>query len=102
MYYGHMKNTHLEHPEDAILNDGRDGAKNVLRFLKDRNSKLSVKWDGAPAIVWGTCPFRRQFFVGTKSVFNKKKIKINPDLKIQTEGNILLDYKIVRVESKEA
>jgi hypothetical protein len=29
----------------------------------------------------------------------KKKIKINPDLKIQTEGNILLDYKIVRVES---
>ena len=77
MYYGHMKNTHLEHPEDAILNDGRDGAKNVLRFLRERNSKLSVKWDGAPAIVWGTCPFTGRFFVGTKSVFNKKKIKIN-------------------------
>ena len=77
MYYGHMKNTHLEHPEDAILNDGRDGAKNVLRFLRERNSKLSVKYDGAPAIVWGTCPFTGRFFVGTKSVFNKKKIKIN-------------------------
>ena len=32
---------------------------------------------------------------------SKKKIKINPDLKIQVNGNILLDYKIVRIESKE-
>lgn len=32
---------------------------------------------------------------------SKKKIRINPALKIQTEGNILLDYKIVRIESKE-
>jgi hypothetical protein len=77
MYYGHMKNTHLEHPEDAILNDGRDGAKNILKFLRERNSKLSIKYDGAPAIVWGTCPETGKFFVGTKSVFNKKKIKIN-------------------------
>lgn len=72
-----MKNTHLEHPEDEILTNGKDGAKNVLRFLRERNSKLSVKYDGSPAIVWGMCPFRKQFFVGTKSVFNKKKIKIN-------------------------
>ena len=28
-----------------------------------------------------------------------KTIKLNPDLKIQTTGNILLDYKFVRVES---
>jgi hypothetical protein len=33
---------------------------------------------------------------------SKKKIKINPTLRLQTDGNILLDYKIVRVESKEA
>lgn len=77
MYYGHMKNTHLEHPEDEILTNGKEGAKNILRFLRERNSELSVKWDGAPAIVWGTCPFTGRFFVGTKSVFNKKKIKIN-------------------------
>jgi hypothetical protein len=91
MYDGHMKNTHLEHPEDAILNDGRDGAKNVLRFLRDRNSKLSVKYDGAPAIVWGTCPFTGRFFVGTKSVFNKKKIKINYshyDISVNHDGNV--------------
>ena len=28
-----------------------------------------------------------------------KLVKINPDLKIQTSGNILLDYKFVRVEA---
>jgi hypothetical protein len=91
VYDGHMKNTHLEHPEDAILNNGRDGAKNVLRFLRERNSKLSVKYDGAPAIVWGTCPFRGAFFVGTKSVFNKKIIKINYshyDISQNHEGNV--------------
>ena len=33
--------------------------------------------DGAPAIVWGTNPATGNFFVGTKSVFNKVKIKIN-------------------------
>jgi hypothetical protein len=85
------KNLHLEHPEDAILNNGRDGAKNVLRFLRERNSELSVKYDGAPAIVWGTCPATGKFFVGTKSVFNKKKIKINYshfDISQNHEGNV--------------
>lgn len=77
VYDNNMKNTHLEHPEDEILTNGLEGVKNILKFLRDRNSKLSVKWDGAPAIVWGTCPFTGRVFVGTKSVFNKKKIKIN-------------------------
>ena len=90
LYYGHMKNTHLEHPEDAVL-DGKDAVKNVIKFLRDRNSKLSVKYDGAPAVVWGTCPFTGRFFVGTKSVFNKKKIKINYshyDISLNHEGNV--------------
>ena len=37
---------------------------------------MSVKMDGAPAIVWGTDPATGTFFVGTKAVFNKKKIRI--------------------------
>jgi hypothetical protein len=32
---------------------------------------------------------------------NKKTIELNPDLNIQIAGNILLEYKILRVESKE-
>ena len=34
---------------------------------------LSLKIDGAPAVVFGTHPENGKFFVGTKSVFNKKK-----------------------------
>ena len=32
---------------------------------------------------------------------NKKKIFINPDIKVYSIGNILLDYKFLSVESKE-
>lgn len=66
------KNLHLEHPEDAIMT----GASSVLDWF-DGFSNVSVKMDGAPAVVWGTNPENGKFFVGTKSVFNKKKVKIN-------------------------
>ena len=48
-----MKNRHLEHPEDAILNEGRAGFYNILDFLEAQGSIVTVKYDGAPAIVWG-------------------------------------------------
>ena len=67
-----MKNTHLEHPEDTILT----GDLTVLDWFTAAGT-LSVKVDGAPAIVWGRNPATGNFFVGTKSVFNKVKIKIN-------------------------
>ena len=67
-----MKNTHLEHPEDSILT----GDLSVLDWFVTPG-QLSVKIDGSPAIVWGTNPANGKFFVGTKSVFNKIKIKIN-------------------------
>ena len=67
-----MKNTHLEHPEDFILS----GDLSVLNWFT-ADSNISAKIDGAPAIVWGTNPSNNKFFVGTKSVFNKKLIKIN-------------------------
>ena len=75
------KNTHLEHLEDDIINNGFDGGKNAIAFLEslkdmlagNSTSKLNVttKWDGAPAIVCGPSPENGKFFVGTKSVFNK-------------------------------
>ena len=71
-----MKNTHLEHPEDSVLL-GKQSVQQVINFLRERNSNVTVKWDGAPAIVFGTNPENGKFFVGTKSVFNKVKVKIN-------------------------
>ncbi len=79
------KNTHLEHLEDDILNNGSDGGKNAIAFLKElgdmlhqKSSSISVttKWDGAPAIVCGVDPQTNLFFVGTKSVFAKTEPKI--------------------------
>ena len=73
------KNTHLEHLEDEIINNGSDGAKTSINFLKSikkmlqggkGGSNVSVKWDGAPAIFAGTNPENGKFFVGTKSIFN--------------------------------
>jgi hypothetical protein len=67
-----MQNKHIEHPEDTILT----GDLNALDWFEARGH-LSVKIDGAPAIVWGRNPATGNQFVGTKSVFNKVKIKIN-------------------------
>ena len=81
-----MQNLHIEHPEDTILN----GDLNVLDWFTAAGT-LSVKMDGSPAIVWGTNPATGNFFVGTKSVFNKVKIKINEsheDIDANHEGYV--------------
>jgi hypothetical protein len=83
------KNTHLEHLEDDIINRGSDGGRNAVNFLKSVRNMLagsssgrvnmSVKWDGAPAIICGINPENGKFFVGTKSVFNvTPKINYTP------------------------
>ena len=80
------RNTHLEHLEDDIINRGSQGGQNAINFLKsirnmlagssNKKVNMTVKWDGAPAIICGTNPENGKFFVGTKSVFNKNP-KIN-------------------------
>ena len=79
------KNTHLEHLEDDIINRGSVGGENAVNFLKavrnmlagsGKGTNMTVKWDGAPAIICGVNPENGKFFVGTKSVFNKTP-KIN-------------------------
>ena len=62
---------HLEHPEDKVLTGNLD----VLDWFVNPGT-LSVKIDGAPAVCWGKNPATGKFCVGTKSVFNKVKIKI--------------------------
>ena len=80
-----MKNTHLEHLEDNILNGGSEGGKEAVAFLRSlgkmldqgvSEARVTVKWDGAPAVICGTNPDNGRFFVGTKSVFNKVDPKI--------------------------
>lgn len=87
-----QKNTHMEHLEDMIFNDGVDGARlaiNSLQSLRDmlagRSKKavnVTVKWDGAPAIFAGVDPSDGKFFVAKKGIFN-----VNPQL-FKSEADI--------------
>jgi len=80
-YLTEDKNTHLEHLEDDILNNGVRGGKNAINFLYSLKDMLqgrsrgkfnvTVKWDGKPAVFAGTNPDNGKFFVGTKSIFNE-------------------------------
>ena len=81
-----FKRTHLEHIEDIVITDGYAGGQAVVEYfrgllltLKGSSSEamsVSVKWDGAPAVVCGTNPENGRFFVGTKSVF-AQNAKVN-------------------------
>ena len=73
---------HIEHPEDAILTGDLD----PLDWMT-APGRLSLKIDGSPAIIWGTDPTDGKFFVGTKSVFNKKTPKLIKSIKdLSTHG----------------
>jgi hypothetical protein len=79
------KNTHLEHLEDLIFNSGYAGAQSALDYVESlrqmlaegtgTTTKLTVKWDGSPAVICGIDPADGKFFVGTKSVFAKAEPK---------------------------
>jgi hypothetical protein len=89
-------NTHLEHLEDSIIDRGSKGGKDAVNFLKSIKKMLTghvggrlnvtVKWDGAPAVICGINPENGKFFVGTKSVFN-----VNPKINYST-GDILKNH----------
>ncbi len=71
------KNKHITHLEDVVLDDGPSGVGFAVRTLKQfgkmldggtvsRSLNVSVKWDGAPALVFGPDPADNRFFVATK------------------------------------
>ena len=76
---------HITHPEDRPLMHGHDGFEHAHSALmhahehiksgKDSNA-LTTKYDGSPAVVFGTHPKNKKFFVASKSAFNKEP-KIN-------------------------
>ena len=112
-YLTEEKNTHLEHLEDDIINYGAVGGRNAVNFLKSVRDMLvgnssgkvnvSVKWDGAPAVICGTNPENGKFFVGTKSVFNvtPKVNYTNSDIKKNHEGNLAAKLIVALKELKK-
>jgi len=106
------KNLHLEHLEDEIINQGIDGGRGAINFLQGLRDmlkgnassgvKMTVKWDGAPAIFCGKHPETGQFFVAKKSLFNKtgpmfytseQEIKDASELSGQLQEKFLTSFK---------
>jgi hypothetical protein len=74
------KNVHMTHLEDLVLDQGYDGVVSALQYVNGvrdmlaqggGKQKVTVKWDGAPAIIAGIDPEDGKFFVGAKNVFAK-------------------------------
>jgi hypothetical protein len=99
-YIVEAKNTHMEHVEDLIFNEGVVGTRKAINFLRDLRDMLAghskssvsrtVKWDGAPAVFAGIDPRDGKFFVAKKGVFNKdpKIYKTPADVKADTSGTL--------------
>ena len=104
-----VKNLHLEHLEDEIINNGIDGGRaaiNFVRSLRDMmkgNSKsnvnMTVKWDGAPAILAGKHPEDGRFFVAKKSLFNKEPLFYTSESEIKNASELSGDLETKFLES---
>lgn len=75
---------HLEHAEDHPINAGHEGFKHAFNTLhgvhqnllsKKSHVTVSQKFDGSPAVIFGTNPHNGKFFVASKSAFN-----VNPKI----------------------
>ena len=104
-----VRNLHLEHLEDEIINNGIDGGRaaiNFVRSLRDMmkgNSKsavnMTVKWDGAPAIWAGKHPEDGRFFVAKKSLFNKQPLFYTSEDEIKNASELSGDLGTKFIES---
>lgn len=107
------KNVHMEHVEDLVFNEGVEGTRKAIFFLRDLRDMLAgnstskitatVKWDGAPAIFAGVDPRDGKFFVAKKGVFNKepKVYKTPKDIDTDTSGDLAVKLKIALAEFKK-
>lgn len=83
------KLTHLEHAEDHVINAGHEGFAHSYNNLMDVHNKLSghkndtrvtMKYDGSPSVIFGRNPDNGKFFVASKSAFNAQpKINYTPE-----------------------
>ena len=103
-FIAEQKNTHMTHIEDKVLYGGVNGTRqaiNALRELRDMlsgqtKSKLSTKWDGAPAIFCGTDPSDGNFFIAKKGIFNKNPqlFKSAQEIDAELSGDLAVKMKL--------
>tara|TARA_Y100000389_G_scaffold118506_1_gene115675 strand:- start:1285 stop:2523 length:1239 start_codon:yes stop_codon:yes gene_type:complete len=104
------KNLHMTHLEDAVIDGGVKGTRNVINYLRALRDMLagnasapvtiSVKWDGAPAIFAGVDPSDDKFFIAKKGVFNKtpKIYKTDDEIDNDLSGDLNAKFKVALAE----
>ena len=104
------KNLHMTHAEDAVIDGGVIGTRNVINYFRairdmlsgnaDAPVNISVKWDGAPAIFAGIDPSDGKFFIAKKGVFNKepKIYKTNAEIDNDISGDLNAKFKVALAE----
>lgn len=73
-----------------------------LKSLKSGGNSPNRKIDASPQTIRNVLIKVEKDGLIQKIGKGRKKISINPELKIQTQGNILLNYKFLHIESQEA
>jgi hypothetical protein len=109
-YLQEEKNTHMEHLCDLPFNEGVEGTRKAINFLRDLRDMLAgnsqskitatVKWDGAPAIFAGVDPRDGKFFVAKKGIFNKNPqvFKTEKEIRADLSGELANKFSIALEE----
>lgn len=109
-YIKEEKNLHMEHLCDLPFNEGVEGTRKAINFLRDLRDMLAgnskstlsatVKWDGAPAIFAGIDPRDGKFFVAKKGIFNKnpKVYKTQADIDSDLSGELAAKFSVALKE----
>ena len=103
-------NLHMTHLEDAVLDGGVTGTRNVINYLRNIRDMLSgntatpvsltTKWDGAPALFAGIDPADGKFFIAKKGLFNKnpKLYKTESEIDDELKGDLADKFKVALTE----
>lgn len=88
--------------DNAELYDFCNAACTVPKRDRPVNLKYTKEIFKSPQTVRNCLSKLERINIITKEGTNKKKICVNPELKIQHSGNILLDYKLAYIEPEES
>lgn len=109
-----VKAGHMTHIEDLVFDLGVEGTRKAINFMRDvrdmlsqgagnKKSVVTVKFDGAPALIMGVNPENKKFFVAKKGIFNKnpKLYYSHEDIDADTSGDLANKLKVAFTECKK-
>lgn len=113
-YISEAVNAHMTHIADLPFIEGVEGTHKAIAYLHDlrdflkgspsshmaSKNKMSVKFDGAPAVFLGIDPTDKKFFVAKKGIFNKNPIvyKTQADIDADLQGDLKDKFSILLKE----